>query len=77
MKILLQHRRTLQYVKTMDAWTRHDAEAYNFGHSQKAIDFAHDYDLRDVYVTVKFSDNDPGVSVPVPLKSLLPPRARF
>jgi len=77
MKILLQHKRTLQYVQTVDAWTRHEANAHNFAHSQNAIDFAHDHDLTDVYVTVKFSDGDWG-SVPVPMKSLLPPpRARL
>jgi hypothetical protein len=78
MKILLQHRRTLQYVQTVDAWTKSDAEAYNFVHSQRAIDFAHEHDLTDVYVTVQFIGGDPDVSVPVPHKSLLSsPRARW
>lgn len=77
MKILLQHRRTLQYVQTADAWTKHETEAHNFAHSQMAIDFAHEHDLTDVYVTVRFFDGDWG-SVPVPLKSLLTqPRARL
>jgi hypothetical protein len=70
MKILLQHRRTLQYVQTVDAWTKTEANAHNFAHSQNAIDFAHDHDLTDVYVTVKFPDGDSG-SVPVPMKSLV------
>ena len=77
MKILLQHRRTLQYVQTADAWTKSEAAAHNFSDSQAAINFAHDHDLTDVYVTVKFSDGDSGF-VPVPLKSLIPQsRARF
>lgn len=77
MKILLQHRRTLQYVQTVDAWTKHESDAHNFAHSQKAIDFAHDHDLTDVYVTVKFPDGDSG-SVPVPMKPLLMrPRAQL
>jgi hypothetical protein len=71
MKILLQHRRTLQYVKTADAWTKDDGDAHNFAHSQRAIAFAHDHDLTDVYVTVKFPDDDSGTSVPVPMKPLL------
>jgi hypothetical protein len=75
MKILLQHKRTLQYVQTVDAWTKRETEAYNFTHSEKAIGFAHDHDLTDVYVTVKFPGNEPGVSVPLPMKPLLPPRA--
>ncbi len=77
MKIMLQHKRTLQYVQTVDAWTKHETNAYNFAHSQNAIDFAHDHDLTDVYVTVKFLDGD-WSSVPVPLKSLIPqPRPRL
>jgi len=76
MKILLQHKRTLQYVQTVDAWTRHESNAHDFSHSQGAIDFAHHYNLTDVYVTVKFPDGD-WSSVPVPMKPLLPPRARL
>lgn len=70
MKILLQHRRTHQYVQTVDAWTKHDNEAHNFTHSQKAIDFAHEHDLTDVYVTVRFHDGDSD-SVPVPMKPMV------
>ena len=75
MKIMLQHRRTLQFVQTVDAWTKFETEAHNFRHSQRAIEFAHDHDLTDVYVTVKFPDDDPAFSVPVPMKPMLP-RAR-
>ena len=71
MKILLQHRRTLQYVQNVDAWTRHDNEARNFAHSQKAIDFAHEHDLTDVYVTVKFHGENEAESFPVPMKPML------
>ena len=75
MKILLQHRETLQYVQTVDAWTKRHADAHYFPHSQGAIDFAHEHDLTDVYVTVKFLGGDPDVSVPLPHKPLLAPRA--
>jgi hypothetical protein len=68
MKILLQDRHTLQYLRTVDSWTKNESEAYNFLHSQKAIDFAHDHDLVDVYVTVKFLGDDPEFSVPLPIK---------
>jgi len=75
MKILLQHRRTLQYVQTPDAWTKIEADAFNFAHTQTAINFAHEHHLTDVYVTVKFPDGDFG-SVPVPMRPLLSqPRA--
>jgi len=76
MKILLQHRRTLQYVQTADAWTKSETEAHDFAHSRKAISFAHDHDLTDVYVTVKFPDGDSGF-VPVPMKPLLAQRPRL
>jgi hypothetical protein len=66
MKILLQNRETLHYLRTVDSWTRDQAEAHNFLHSQKAIDFAHEYSLDDVYVTVKFPGGDPEVAVPLP-----------
>jgi hypothetical protein len=67
MKILLQHKRTHQYVQTVDAWTRSEAQAHNFMNSQNAIAFAHEHDLTDVYVTVKFLGvEDVDVSVPIP-----------
>jgi len=66
MKILLQHRLTLLYVRTVDTWTKDEAEAHNFLHSQKAIDFAHEHNLEHVYVTVKFLGGDPAVLAPVP-----------
>ena len=63
MKILLQHTRSLLYVRTVDTWTKSAADAHDFFHSQKAIDFAREYNLTDVYVTVKFPGGDPDVSV--------------
>lgn len=66
MKIVLQHSQTLHYMRGDKTWARSDAEARAFPHSQTAIDFAHEHNLRDVYVTVKFLGGDPEVSVPVP-----------
>jgi hypothetical protein len=66
MKILLQHRQTLLYVRTMDSWTQDAADAYNFMHSQNAINFAHEHDLTDVYVAVKFLGGDPDVVALLP-----------
>jgi hypothetical protein len=66
MKIVLQHSETLHYLRADKSWARRDTEACTFLHSQKAIDFAHEHNLRDVYVTVKFLGGDPEVSVPVP-----------
>jgi hypothetical protein len=66
MKILLQHRHTLQYVRTVDSWTKDATDAYDFMHSQRAIDFAHEHDLTDVYVAVKFLGGDPDVVALLP-----------
>jgi hypothetical protein len=71
MKIVLQHNRTLHYLRPDKTWARCDSEARTFLHSQRAIDFAHENNLRDVYVTVKFLGGDPDVSVPLP--GLFPP----
>src|SRR6185437_6345919 len=61
MKILLQHNQTLHYLRADKSWARSDAEARTFLHSQRAIEFAHQHNLRDVYVTVKFLGGDPEV----------------
>ena len=66
MKILLQDRQTLHYLRTVDTWTKDASDAHNFLHSQRAIDFAHEHLLSDVYVTVKFIGGDPEVAVPLP-----------
>ena len=66
MKILLQHTRTLLYLRTADAWTRNDSEARTFQHSQKAIEFAHENNLTDVYIAVKFPDHQDDVVARVP-----------
>ena len=68
MKILLQDRETLLYVRTVDTWTRNAAEAHNFLDSQNAIDFAHEHDLTNVYVAVKFLGGDPDVVALLPDK---------
>lgn len=66
MRILLQHTKTLHYLRADHTWTRNHSEARDFGHSETAIAFAHDSGLRDVYVTVKFPGDYPEVVVPIP-----------
>jgi hypothetical protein len=68
MKILLQNRETLRYLRTVDGWTKDADEAHSFGHSQKAIDFAHEHNLTDVYVAVKFLGGEPDVVAFLPDK---------
>ena len=56
MKILLQHVRTQLYVRSLGNWTASPLEAYDFQHSQRAIDFARDHGLTAVQIAVKFID---------------------
>jgi hypothetical protein len=72
MKILLQHQRTLHYVRTVETWTTDSSDAHNFRHSERAINFAHEHGLNDVYVTVRFPGEDPDVSIPLPAHALNP-----
>jgi hypothetical protein len=83
MKILLQHTQTLQYLRADKSWTRKDAEAFNFQHSQKAIEFAHEHQIRDAYVAVKFIDGEdivapiPEMPMPLPATGNAFVQARF
>jgi hypothetical protein len=56
MKILLQHVRTQLYVRSLGNWTPNPLDAYDFQHSQLAIDFARDHGLTAVQIAVKFVD---------------------
>ena len=80
MKILLQHTRTLLYIRTAEVWTRNEFEARDFQHSQKAIEFAHTNNLTDVQIAVKFIDGHYDVVAPLPAMqappaAVSPPRA--
>lgn len=66
MKILLQHTRTLLFLRTRETWTRSDFEARDFQHSQKAIEFAHGNNLQDVQIAIVLGGGDENVVAPVP-----------
>jgi hypothetical protein len=67
MKIVLQHKQTLQYLRANNTWARSDADARDFQHSQAAIDFAYENDLLDVYIALKFPGGDSD-AVPLPTR---------
>ena len=71
MRILLQHARTQLYCKGLGDWTANPYEAFDFQHSQRAIDFAHDHGLNGVQIAVRFSDCDYDEIAPLP--PLTPP----
>lgn len=58
MKILLQHARTQLYLRSLGNWTANPFEAYDFQHSQRAIDFAREHSITGVEIAVKFTDSD-------------------
>ena len=66
MKILLQRARTQLYFRNLGDWTANPHEAFDFQHSQRAIDFAHNNGLFGVQIAVKFIDSEFDEVVPLP-----------
>ncbi len=66
MRILLQHARTQLYLRGLGDWTANVYEGFDFQHSQKAIDFAHNHNLTGVQIAVRFVDEDCDEIVPLP-----------
>ncbi len=56
MKILLQHVRTHLYFRGLGDWTANPLEAFDFQHSRRATEFAHQNGLHGVQIAVKFFD---------------------
>jgi len=57
MRILLQHARTRLYLRGLGDWTANPQDGFDFQHSQKAVDFAHQHTLTGVQIAVKFIDS--------------------
>jgi hypothetical protein len=66
MKILLQHSRTQLYLRGLGDWTPDSNQAYDFGHSQRAIDFAREHYIIGVQIAVKFVDPEFDEVFPLP-----------
>ena len=66
MRILLQHSRTQLYLRGLDDWTPDPTQAYDFGHSQRAIDFAREHYLSGLQIAVKFIDSEFDEVFPLP-----------
>jgi hypothetical protein len=75
MKILLQHARTQLYVRSLGNWTANPLEAYDFQHSQRAMDFARDHGLTAVQIAVKFVDPQYDEVFPLPPVTIATPQA--
>ena len=57
MKILLQHARTRLYFRGLGDWTANPFDAFDFQHSRRATDFAHENGLSGVQIAVRFFDS--------------------
>ena len=66
MKILLQHARNQLWFRHMNVWTENILEAFDFQHSQRALDFIQKHRLQDVQLVVKFGDPQSDVVVRLP-----------
>jgi len=75
MKILLQHARTQLYFRGLGDWTANPFDAFDFQHSQKAIDCAHEQGLTGVQIAVKFIDSQFDEIFPLPAIAAQPAQA--
>jgi len=58
MRIVLQHTKSELYFQGPGTWTRQLGEAFDFLHTQRAIDFARQHRLTGVQVIVAFLESD-------------------
>ncbi len=54
MSIVLQHRSTGLYYRSLGVWTARPSEAFDFGSSQKAMDFVSHNGWRDLRILALF-----------------------
>lgn len=66
MKILLQHSRTQLYLRGLGDWTPDPNQAYDFGRSQRAMDFAREHYIVGAQIAVKFLDPEFDEVFPLP-----------
>ncbi len=66
MRILLQHTESKLYLRSMNVWTDNPYLAFDFVHSQRAIDFVRMHHVQNVQLVVKFFDPRWDEIVPLP-----------
>ena len=67
MKILLQNVHSKLYFCALDVWTEHPLAAFNFRHSEQALDYVRKRNLKNVQLVVKFEDPQWDEIVPLPV----------
>jgi hypothetical protein len=66
MRILLQNARNKLYFRRTDVWTSNPHAAFDFQHSERALDFITKQSLQNVQLVVKFADPQWDEVVPLP-----------
>ena len=78
MRVLVQHRSTLQYLHACEEWTPHELDALDFQKTVKAIEYCVRERVADVQVVLKFGpDKQLDIVLPVRAPSLAAERARL
>ncbi len=73
MKILLQHTRTQLYLRSLGNWTPDPLAAYDFRHSRRATDFAHQHAIGGVQVAIKFLGEELNEEFAIPISEISSP----
>jgi hypothetical protein len=58
MRIVLQHIKSALYFQGPGTWTRELIEAFDFGHTKRAMEFARRHRLTGLQVIVAFVDSE-------------------
>jgi hypothetical protein len=69
MKILLQHARTQLYLRSLGNWTANPWQAYDFQHSQRAIDFAREHGITGTQIAMNLTSDEFDEVLPIPVLS--------
>ena len=70
MKVLLQHILTSYYLSDGGGWTVDHTDAFDFGHSQKAIDYSRLHRLHSVRLALRFADSENDTLFAIPPSGL-------
>ena len=70
MRIILQHTKSALYFQGPGTWTKELGEAFDFGHTQRAMVFARQHRLTGLQVIVAFIDTDQVETHVFPIESL-------
>ena len=67
MKILLQNIHSKLFFCMLDIWTDNSRAAFDFRHSEQALEFVRKRNIKDVQLVVKFEDPQWDEIVPLPI----------